>query len=128
MVGHTGDFEATKQAIEFLDNQIKEIVEASLEYNGVTLITADHGNAEYKINLTTGQPSTSHTTNPVPFYLIAPEYEIQDSTTHTNSMTDNRPKGILADVAPTILDLMGLEKPEVMTGYSLVKSLKLDKA
>lgn len=126
MVGHTGDFEATKTAIEFLDVQIKEIVDAALEYNGVVIVTADHGNAEYKINLNTGQPSTAHTTNPVPCHIIAPEFEIYDGSEFTNSMTDNRPKGILADVAPTIIDLMGLEKPEVMTGYSLAKILKLD--
>jgi 2,3-bisphosphoglycerate-independent phosphoglycerate mutase len=107
MVGHTGKWEPTVQAVSFEDSQIKRVVEAVLANNGVAFITADHGNAEVMFDESTNQPYTAHTMNPVPAILT-------DSTVHLKS-------GSLADVAPTILELLGIAKPDVMTGSSLIE-------
>ncbi len=107
MVGHTGDFEAAVKAVEAVDAGVSSVVPAILERGGQVLLTADHGNAEHMME-DDGSPFTAHTTNPVPlFYLGGPEgVDISD--------------GILADIAPTILDILGLEKPDEMTGESLL--------
>ena len=108
MVGHTGSLEATIKALEFLDTCVKRVVDAIEANNGTLLITADHGNAEQMIDYKTGELHTAHTTNPVPLVLIGRE--------------DIKLKeGRLADLAPTMLDLMNLEKPEEMTGESLIE-------
>ncbi len=102
MVGHTGDFEAAKKAAETVDKNVEKIVNEALKHHYSIIILADHGNAENMIN-PDGTPNTAHTTNPVPVILID---------------KDLKPKlhdGILANVAPTILKLMGLEKPDEMT-------------
>ncbi len=106
MVGHTGVMAAAIKACEAVDKCVKEVVEAALENNYTTLIIADHGNCETMIN-PDGSPNTAHTTNPVPIILVD-----KDLTT-INS-------GVLGDLAPTILELMGIEKPAVMTGTSLL--------
>ncbi len=108
MVGHTGDFDAAVKAVEAVNEGVSRVVPAILEKGGQVLLTADHGNAE-KMREDDGSPFTAHTTNDVPlFYLGGPEgIEIED--------------GILADIAPTMLDILGLEKPEEMTGNSLLK-------
>ncbi len=107
MVGHTGIVSATVKAIETVDSCLGEIIELLLEKGGKALITADHGNAEVLKN-EDGSPVTSHTTNKVPLMLVGDkDVELQE--------------GILADLAPTILELMGLGKPEEMTGKSLIK-------
>ncbi len=108
MVGHTGNFEATKAAIECLDGCLASLVKATLQQHGSVLITADHGNAEYKIDPQTGKPLTAHTTSPVRVILCG---------TDAASLA---PNGGLADVAPTVLAVMGLEQPEDMTGRSLI--------
>lgn len=107
MVGHTGVFKAAVEAAETVDKCVQEIVEAGLKNNYSFLITADHGNAEYMIN-TDGSPNTAHTTNPVPLFLIEP------------SGKHNLSNGRLADLAPTILNLMGIEQPLEMTGKNLL--------
>ena len=107
MVGHTGVMAAAIKACEAVDKCVKEVVEAALENNYTILIIADHGNCETMIN-PDGSPNTAHTTNPVPIILVD-----KDLTT-INS-------GVLGDLAPTILELMGIEKPEVMTGKSLLQ-------
>lgn len=106
MVGHTGVMAAAIKACEAVDKCVKDVVEAALENNYTTLIIADHGNCETMIN-PDGSPNTAHTTNPVPLILVDPELK----TIHN---------GVLGDLAPTILELMGIEKPEVMTGKSLL--------
>ena len=106
MVGHTGVMAAAIKACEAVDKCVKEVVEAALENNYTTIIIADHGNCETMIN-PDGSPNTAHTTNPVPIILVD-----KDLTT-INS-------GVLGDLAPTILELMGIEKPDVMTGKSLL--------
>jgi len=106
MVGHTGVMEAAIKACEAVDACVKEVVETALENNYTTIIIADHGNCETMIN-PDGSPNTAHTTNPVPIILVDKEL------TSINN-------GVLGDIAPTILALMGIQKPEVMTGKSLL--------
>ena len=107
MVGHTGNFDATVRAIEYLDQCIGRVVTAIQKAGGEILITADHGNAEQMVNPDTGQPHTAHTTNPVPFLYIG-----RPATLKAN--------GALSDVAPTMLTLMDLSQPPEMSGRSLV--------
>ena|ERR1051326_2129532 len=109
MVGHTGDLSATIQALEVVDECIGRIVERVRQMGGVTLITADHGNAEQMID-DDGGPLTAHTTNPVHLILV-------DDDRRDAHLED----GIFADVAPTILGLLGLKAPAEMTGHSLLK-------
>ena len=109
MVGHTGVMAAAIKACEAVDACVKEVVEAALENNYTTLIIADHGNCETMIN-PDGSPNTAHTTNPVPIILVDKDHlPVRD--------------GVLGDLAPTILELMGVEKPVVMTGHSLLVRL-----
>jgi 2,3-bisphosphoglycerate-independent phosphoglycerate mutase len=103
MVGHTGDFRATVRALEVIDRCLSDIAHAVLVRNGVLIITGDHGNAEQKHHPYT----TSHTLNPVPFVLVGKRAKL-------------RKKGLLADVAPTMLQLLGIPKPKEMTGKSLL--------
>ena len=107
MVGHTGSMEAAIKALEAVDDGVGKVVEAMKNNGGVLLVTADHGNSEQMIDYTTGEPHTAHTTNPVPLILVGME------NTKLKS-------GKLADLAPTMLDIMGLEKPAEMSGESLL--------
>lgn len=109
MVGHTGVFEAAKAAIEAVDTCVGRIVDKILEKDGTVFITADHGNAEQMIDYSTGEPMTAHTTGPVPFLYVAKDAK------------EMREGGVLADIAPTMLQAMNLEVPAEMTGKSLVK-------
>ncbi len=106
MVGHTGDMQAAIKACEAVDVCVKEVVEAALENNYTTIIIADHGNCETMIN-PDGTPNTAHTTNPVPVIMVDKE----QIPVHN---------GVLGDIAPTILELMGVEKPVAMTGKSIL--------
>ena len=108
MVGHTGNLDATIKAIETIDGCIGRVLEAINTQDGMLIITADHGNSEQMIDYKTGEPHTAHTTNPVPLILVGKD--------------DIKLKeGRLADLAPTMLDLMGLEKPKEMTGSSIIE-------
>ena len=107
MVGHTGNLEAAIKAVETLDECVQKVVDVIRKKDGVLLITADHGNSEQMIDYETGEPFTSHTTNPVPLILVG-----MDNVTLK--------EGKLADLAPTMLDIMGEEKPEEMTGESII--------
>jgi len=109
MVGHTGVLEAAVKAVEAVDECAGKIVDAIIEKGGVALVTADHGNCERMVDHKTGEPHTYHTTQPVAFFVIG-----------TKEYVNLLPRGILADVAPTILDLMGIPLPEEMTGRSLI--------
>ena len=106
MVGHTGVMEAAIKACEVVDICVKEVIETALEHNYTTIVIADHGNCETMIN-PDGTPNTAHTTNPVPIILVDKELK-------------NISNGVLGDIAPTVLALMGIEKPEAMTGHSLL--------
>ncbi|MUV85032.1 2,3-bisphosphoglycerate-independent phosphoglycerate mutase [Natronomonas sp. CBA1123] len=111
MVGHTGDFEAAVAAVEAVDAQLNRLVEAVRNAGGHVLVTADHGNADDMG--TPEDPHTAHTTNPVPFVYVAPD--------GTDGGRRVRSGGTLADIAPTLLELIGVEKPEAMTGESLLE-------
>lgn len=108
MVGHTGNFDAAVQAIEVLDKCIGRVVEATREVGGELLITADHGNAEQMRDPEIGQPHTAHTTNLVPLIYVGRQ---------ADSLVEN---GALCDIAPTLLQIMGLPQPTEMTGRSLL--------
>ena len=123
MVAHTGDFEATVKAIEFDDEAIGRVVEAVLAQGGVVLITADHGNAEEVSNIVSGAIDKEHSTNPVPLLVIGRQFEGQPSSTGeipSGDLSLVPPVGMLADVAPTILNIMGVPLPPDMTGQPLV--------
>ena len=109
MVGHTGVIEAAVKAVERIDQCVGAAVEAVKKMNGVMFICADHGNAEQMINYETKAPHTAHTTNPVPFILVNydPAYTLAEG-------------GRLCDIAPTLLEIMGLPQPQEMTGKSLI--------
>ena len=109
MVGHTGVEAAAIKAVETVDECVGKAVEAIKEVNGQMFICADHGNAEQLVDYETGEPYTAHTTNPVPFILVNadPAYSLREG-------------GCLADIAPTLIELMGLEQPKEMTGKSLL--------
>ncbi len=109
MVGHTGNIEAAKQGIHIMDANVKTVVDFILSHDGTLLITADHGNAECMIDPKTGGMLTEHTTNPVPFILI-----------RKGVKKKLRVGGRLSDIAPTILDMLHLTKPNEMTGTSLL--------
>lgn len=123
MVGHTGNFKATVQALEYVDRKIKAVVEAALSINGAVVITADHGNCETKIDPLSHEATKEHTTNPVPFILLANDFKVPPKDDDTVFQAMINPSGVLADVAPTILDLIGIKKPEEMEGISLRDSL-----
>jgi len=111
MVGHTGVVEAAIKAVEAVDECLGKIVNKVLEKDGEVFITADHGNSETMIDFSTGNPYTAHTTNPVPFLWVA-----------NNTEGKGLHEGKLADIAPTILDRMGLDVPAEMTGKTLIES------
>ncbi len=109
MVGHTGIIEAAVAAVEAVDTCVGRVIEAVLEENGQLFMCADHGNCEQMIDYETGAPWTAHTTNPVPFVIV-----------NADGCKGIREGGRLADIAPTLLDMMGLEQPKEMTGKSLL--------
>lgn len=108
MVGHTGNFEASVKAVETLDQSLKAVTEAVLEMGGHCLITADHGNCEQMFDYETNQVHTQHTTGPVPLVYVS------------KTPRPLNAGGKLADIAPSLLDLMGMEQPKEMTGQSLL--------
>jgi len=122
MVGHTGVFPAIIKAIEAVDECLGQLVAAVLDIDGALVITADHGNAEEKIDLQTGFIIKEHSTNPVPLIIVAKEWENHPTALALgNDLSSLTPIGLLSDVAPTVLALMGLEKPKEMTGQNLLK-------
>lgn len=106
MVGHTGNYEAAKEAVEFLDECLSRLLEKVEEKDGILIVTADHGNCDMMWD-ESHTPVTSHTTNPVPFIVTKKDISLRD--------------GRLSDIAPTMLELLNIEKPEAMTGASLIQ-------
>ncbi|MCL6580266.1 MAG: 2,3-bisphosphoglycerate-independent phosphoglycerate mutase [Firmicutes bacterium] len=138
MVGHTGDFSAAVKAIEAVDRAAGRVVRATLKQGGVALVLSDHGNAEQMLDGETGQPHTAHTTSPVPLVLVGSgEWERAPASGEGAGSAPSphglpahhpwvrrEPDGILADVAPTVLELLGLPQPPEMTGSSLLRLLR----
>lgn len=120
MVGHTGNIEAAIKSLETVDECLGDLVKAVLGKNGCLLITADHGNAEEMINIKNGEPVTEHSQNPVPFWFVTPENHFEKPLNSRKATVE----GLLADITPTILDLMEIKKPPCMSGESLLPKLK----
>jgi len=125
MVGHTGNINACVKAIEILDDCVGKIVSKIFEKGGAVIITSDHGNVEEKMYKLTGEKRTNHTTNPVPFYLIGEKWKREKPLKEEEiSACYKKTEGVLSDVAPTVLEILGLEKPAEMVGGSLILKLK----
>jgi len=107
MVGHTGVFEAAVKAVKTVDECVGKVVGAVIKAGGVALVTADHGNSEQML-YPDGSPFTAHTTNPVPFMVVGYPCKLRESG------------GVLGDIAPTMLAIMGIPQPKEMTGKSLI--------
>jgi 2,3-bisphosphoglycerate-independent phosphoglycerate mutase len=124
MVGHTGSLRAATMAVEYIDGCIKKIMDAVLLADAVMMITADHGNVEQMINKKTGDIDKDHTTNPVPFLLIANEFKFNKPHNRQYiSLSSKVPAGVIGDVAPTVLELFGLKKPQEMSGLNLLEEI-----
>jgi 2,3-bisphosphoglycerate-independent phosphoglycerate mutase len=108
MVGHTGVIEAAVRAVETVDECLGKVVTAVHESGGACLITADHGNSDHMLE-DDGSPNTAHSLNPVPFIVTVPDLRLRD-------------EGILADVAPTVLNVLGIDQPHAMTGKSMIEA------
>ena len=113
MVGHTGNLKATITAVEFLDKCLRQVIEKILESGGTAIITADHGNADEMVDLRTGEEMTMHSKNPVPFILVKNDCNLEKCKLRSN--------GILGNVAPTLLDVLKIEKPKEMILGSLME-------
>lgn len=123
MVGHSGHFEATVQAVQFVDTALGKLAEATDQAGSFLLITADHGNAEQMLDFTTGEVNKEHTTSVVPFIVVIPAAEMagfQFDQAKLNFEKGGEPTGLLGDVAPTILKLLNIPPPEPMVGYGLL--------
>lgn len=124
MVGHTGSLSAATMAVECLDECLKKISDAALLTDAALLLTADHGNCEQMINPKTGDIDKDHTTNPVPFLLVANDFKLKlPGRQGYVGLSGLVPEGVICDIAPTILELFGLPRPKEMTGVDLMEIL-----
>ncbi len=119
MLAHTGNMGACKEAIRIIDDEVSKLAQHALARDAVLLITSDHGNMERVIDPYTGIPETKHNPNPVPVYLIAKEFARQNSDEKIHA-AEKETIGILADIAPTLLHILGIPAPSVMTGRNLL--------
>ena len=125
MVAHTGNIEAAIKSLEVIDKNIKRLIGMAEYGECMLIITSDHGHIEQMISPQTGEIMTEHTVNPVPFFLIGEEFKIKNPRSEENlEKLYQPPKGIICDIAPTILELMNVPKPSEMNGQSLLKILK----
>jgi len=123
MVGHTGNVEATVKANETVDACIARVVKEVLDRDGVLFLTADHGNGEEVLNVRTGEIDKEHATNPVPFVIVGNQFKGKPSPAGEvpeGDLSLMPPVGMLADVAPTVLSVLGLKQPPEMTGQPLL--------
>ncbi len=125
MVGHTGNLLSAVKAVQYIDRFLQQIAEATLEVGAVLIITADHGNIEAMIDLKTGAIDKEHSTSPVPFVLVAKDFEFEKIKDRDYlALSSHTPIGIVSDIAPTILELFGLPVPKEMNGVSLLSELE----
>jgi len=120
MVGHTGNLSVTIKALEFLDGLLGKIINLGLKEKWVSVVTADHGNCEQMINIRSGEINKEHTNNPVPFIVVKKGVGDRNFSAGLANLDSIVPSGILADVSPTILKIMGLSQPKEMGGISLI--------
>ncbi len=126
MAGHTGNMQSAVASVECVDKCLKKLVDACALTDTALIITADHGNVEQMINTKTGDIDKDHTTNPVLFLLLANEYKFSVPAEKSYiSLSAMVPAGVIGDIAPTILDLFGISKPESMTGINLLKVIRI---
>ena len=124
IVAHTGNYEAAIQAVKIIDEQIEKIMATAFEQNAIIIITSDHGNVEVMFDSKTSAVETKHDASPVPFYLVAKQFKLPQSKSQMEILKSERTSaGVLADIAPTILELMQIPKPKEMTGQSLLNYL-----
>jgi len=124
MVGHSGNLQASVRAVETLNDALGALMNATLNHEGIMVVTADHGNIELKRHPITGEKLTEHSTNPVPLYLIGNSFRRKNPKNDKEVIQQKKgATGILSDVAPTILELLNLPKPREMTGRSLLSHL-----
>ena len=117
MVGHTGDLDAVKKAVLTLDQSLQRLAEAASDAGALLMITADHGNCEQMVNITSGEVDTEHSTNPVPLIFYADDLRFTEkSNINLYTLAGIVPEGILPDIAPTVLSGLGIEVPMAMTG------------
>ncbi len=123
VIGHTGNFEAAIKTIGVIDGEIRRIFDATMKYDATLIITSDHGNVEEMANPQTGAIETKHDSNPVPIHIIGHEF-ISLKNARDIESSESETSGVLSDIAPTILELLGIPATSEMTGISLLKSLK----
>lgn len=124
MIAHTGNFDATLHAVEVVDRELGKLVEGARKTETLLIVTSDHGNAERLLDARTGRAETRHDASPVPFYLVGEEFRLPNPKSPEERLRSvGEPLGTLADVAPTVLELMGIAKPPEMTGESLLPKL-----
>jgi 2,3-bisphosphoglycerate-independent phosphoglycerate mutase len=121
MVGHTGDFPAAVKAAEVVDSCLERVVEAVIKKGGQMLITADHGNIEEMLNVYTGEPDTQHSKNPVPCWHVSVDSFIEKKSLLVKKI---EAEGMLVDLAPTVLEMLNINKPADMIGHSLLSQFK----
>lgn len=118
IMAHSGDIKKTIRAVQYIDREIGEVVDATLNHDGVVFITSDHGNAEKMVD--DGKPHKNHTTNQVPFIIVGKKFEGKKNVANFNMLNSEDPIGVLADITPTILKIMGIEKGKEMKGKELI--------
>lgn len=124
MVGHTGSLEASQLAVKSIDDSVGRVAAAALQADAALIITADHGNIEQLINVKTGEIDKDHSTNPVPLIVVANEFKAErPARPNYESLAGVVPEGAVSDVAPTVLELFGLQKPPQMSAVSLMGAL-----
>jgi 2,3-bisphosphoglycerate-independent phosphoglycerate mutase len=121
-IAHSGNYAASEEAVRIVDRELERAIKAAEATDAIVLITSDHGNVEELLNPMTGAPESQHDPSPVPLHLIASEYKGRKFSNWPN--IKNETTGILSDVAPTILEIMGIPKPDDMTGSSLLRELR----
>jgi len=124
MVGHTGDLKAGIKAVEFTDKCLGELIDKTLTLKGTLIVTADHGNVEEMVNLATGENDTEHSNNPVPCWLVSSDNYQKKAKSEAEKIANFEIGGFLSDIAPTVLDLLGMKKSNNMTGESLMPLFK----
>ena len=124
MVGHTGNFQTSVKAVEVIDGCLQKLVDKVLQDGGVMLVTGDHGNIEKKLSLISGEKVTEHSANPVYLMLIGQGYKLSKPRADEEVMqAKSQVAGILTDIAPTVLEILGLRPGREMTGQSLLNLL-----
>ncbi|TSC96907.1 MAG: 2,3-bisphosphoglycerate-independent phosphoglycerate mutase [Parcubacteria group bacterium Athens1014_26] len=123
LIAHTGNFEAGLKAVKILDEEMAKLIKKTIEQDDILIITSDHGNIENMFDLRTAEPTTGHDSSAVPIYLVGREFQKIKTLPECEDI-EKQTVGILSDIAPTILELMSIEKPDEMTGNSLIGLLE----